>query len=277
MAEGLLDPRTIRQLAAELDLRPTKQRGQNFVHDPNTVRRIVAAAGVDPGRRGARDRAGPRFADPRPAGGGSRGDRDRDRAQPRRPAAADRCRTAACVRRPTARARGRRAARRRAGRSAADAGGGEPALQRERARPAARARPLPRDPGRHGDGAGGGGRPAGGPAGLADLRDPFGEAGLVLRCPPGRQRAADRVLAGAQRRLRAGRARPARAAGHDRHPRGGVRDHRRRVRATPQDAACGLVRAVRVVRCRVGGADLRRYRSAGAWRGPHRHRLREDC
>jgi 16S rRNA (adenine1518-N6/adenine1519-N6)-dimethyltransferase len=46
MAEGLLDPRTIRQLAAELDLHPTKQRGQNFVHDPNTVRRIVAAAGV---------------------------------------------------------------------------------------------------------------------------------------------------------------------------------------------------------------------------------------
>ncbi len=46
MADGLLDPRTIRQLAAELDLRPTKQRGQNFVHDANTVRRIVAAAGV---------------------------------------------------------------------------------------------------------------------------------------------------------------------------------------------------------------------------------------
>lgn len=31
----------IRGLAAELDLRPTKQRGQNFVIDPNTVRRIV--------------------------------------------------------------------------------------------------------------------------------------------------------------------------------------------------------------------------------------------
>ncbi len=46
MAEGLLDPRTLRQLAAELDLRPTKQRGQNFVHDANTVRRIVAASGV---------------------------------------------------------------------------------------------------------------------------------------------------------------------------------------------------------------------------------------
>ena len=46
MAEGLLDPRTIRALAAELGLRPTKQRGQNFVHDANTVRRIVAASGV---------------------------------------------------------------------------------------------------------------------------------------------------------------------------------------------------------------------------------------
>ena len=46
MADGLLDPRTIRQLAAELDLRPTKQRGQNFVHDANTVRRIVRAGEV---------------------------------------------------------------------------------------------------------------------------------------------------------------------------------------------------------------------------------------
>jgi len=49
MSDGLLDPRTIRRLAAELDLRPTKQRGQNFVHDANTVRRIVAAAGVGAG------------------------------------------------------------------------------------------------------------------------------------------------------------------------------------------------------------------------------------
>ncbi len=45
---SLLDPRSIRALAAELDLRPTKQRGQNFVHDANTVRRIVAAAAVAP-------------------------------------------------------------------------------------------------------------------------------------------------------------------------------------------------------------------------------------
>lgn len=48
MADGLLDPRRIRELAAELDLRPTKQRGQNFVHDANTVRRIVAAARLSP-------------------------------------------------------------------------------------------------------------------------------------------------------------------------------------------------------------------------------------
>jgi hypothetical protein len=34
-------------LAAELDLRPTKQRGQNFVIDANTVRRIVRESGVD--------------------------------------------------------------------------------------------------------------------------------------------------------------------------------------------------------------------------------------
>lgn len=46
---GLLDPRTIRTLAAELDLRPSKQRGQNFVIDPNTVRRIVGLSGVRPG------------------------------------------------------------------------------------------------------------------------------------------------------------------------------------------------------------------------------------
>ncbi len=48
MADVLLDPGRIRELAAELDLRPTKQRGQNFVHDANTVRRIVAAAQLSP-------------------------------------------------------------------------------------------------------------------------------------------------------------------------------------------------------------------------------------
>jgi 16S rRNA (adenine1518-N6/adenine1519-N6)-dimethyltransferase len=45
---SLLDPSAVRDLARRLDLRPSKQRGQNFVTDGNTVRRIVAAAGVGP-------------------------------------------------------------------------------------------------------------------------------------------------------------------------------------------------------------------------------------
>ena len=42
----LLDPRTIRRLAESIGLRPTKQRGQNFVVDANTVRRIVAKSRI---------------------------------------------------------------------------------------------------------------------------------------------------------------------------------------------------------------------------------------
>jgi 16S rRNA (adenine1518-N6/adenine1519-N6)-dimethyltransferase len=45
---GLLGAARIRELAARLDLRPTKQWGQNFVVDANTVRRIVRLAGVGP-------------------------------------------------------------------------------------------------------------------------------------------------------------------------------------------------------------------------------------
>ena len=48
MSDGLLDPRTLRAIAADLNLKPTKKRGQNFVVDANTVRRIVALAGVGP-------------------------------------------------------------------------------------------------------------------------------------------------------------------------------------------------------------------------------------
>src|SRR5688500_12728711 len=44
----LLGPAEVRALAAELGLRPTKRLGQNFVHDPNTVRRIVRAAELGP-------------------------------------------------------------------------------------------------------------------------------------------------------------------------------------------------------------------------------------
>ncbi len=43
---GLLGAADIRALAAQLDLTPTKTLGQNFVHDANTIRRIVRLAGV---------------------------------------------------------------------------------------------------------------------------------------------------------------------------------------------------------------------------------------
>ena len=45
---GLLGPAEVRELAARLGVRPTKKLGQNFVHDPNTVRRIVRLAELDP-------------------------------------------------------------------------------------------------------------------------------------------------------------------------------------------------------------------------------------
>ncbi|HSE10784.1 MAG TPA: 16S rRNA (adenine(1518)-N(6)/adenine(1519)-N(6))-dimethyltransferase RsmA [Nocardioidaceae bacterium] len=44
----LLGPADVRSLAERLGIRPTKQRGQNFVIDANTVRRIVRAADLDP-------------------------------------------------------------------------------------------------------------------------------------------------------------------------------------------------------------------------------------
>ncbi len=44
---SLLGPAEVRRLAEELGIRPTKKLGQNFVHDPNTVRKIVVAAGLD--------------------------------------------------------------------------------------------------------------------------------------------------------------------------------------------------------------------------------------
>lgn len=46
LTDGLLTAPDIRRLAAHLDLRPTKALGQNFVIDPNTVRRLVRTAGV---------------------------------------------------------------------------------------------------------------------------------------------------------------------------------------------------------------------------------------
>ncbi len=46
-----LGPAEVRRLCQELDLAPSKRRGQNFVHDANTVRRIVAAAHLAPSER----------------------------------------------------------------------------------------------------------------------------------------------------------------------------------------------------------------------------------
>ncbi|MGH3527461.1 MAG: ribosomal RNA small subunit methyltransferase A, partial [Pseudonocardiaceae bacterium] len=45
---GLLGPAELRTLAQRLGVRPAKRLGQNFVHDANTVRRIVAAADLSP-------------------------------------------------------------------------------------------------------------------------------------------------------------------------------------------------------------------------------------
>ncbi|WP_422935986.1 16S rRNA (adenine(1518)-N(6)/adenine(1519)-N(6))-dimethyltransferase RsmA [Sinomonas sp. P47F7] len=45
----LLGAADIRALAEDLGVRPTKTLGQNFVIDGNTIRRIVAAAKLDPG------------------------------------------------------------------------------------------------------------------------------------------------------------------------------------------------------------------------------------
>ena len=45
---SLLGPAEVRALARELGLRPTKQLGQNFVVDHNTVRRIVRTADLAP-------------------------------------------------------------------------------------------------------------------------------------------------------------------------------------------------------------------------------------
>jgi 16S rRNA (adenine1518-N6/adenine1519-N6)-dimethyltransferase len=45
---GLLGPAELRTLAQRLGVRPAKRLGQNFVHDANTVRRIVAVAELTP-------------------------------------------------------------------------------------------------------------------------------------------------------------------------------------------------------------------------------------
>ncbi len=48
MTSALLGPAGIRALAAEFGVRPRKMLGQNFLHDANTIRRIVRTAGLAP-------------------------------------------------------------------------------------------------------------------------------------------------------------------------------------------------------------------------------------
>ncbi|MEO6715405.1 MAG: 16S rRNA (adenine(1518)-N(6)/adenine(1519)-N(6))-dimethyltransferase RsmA [Mycobacteriales bacterium] len=47
--DGLLGPADVRRLAAAHSVRPTKSRGQNFLIDANTIRRIVRISGVTSG------------------------------------------------------------------------------------------------------------------------------------------------------------------------------------------------------------------------------------
>jgi 16S rRNA (adenine1518-N6/adenine1519-N6)-dimethyltransferase len=47
-AASLLGPAELREIAGRLGVAPTRSLGQNFVHDPNTVRRIVRAAALGP-------------------------------------------------------------------------------------------------------------------------------------------------------------------------------------------------------------------------------------
>ena len=46
---GLLGPLEVKAISEALGIRPNKVLGQNFVHDAGTVRKIVAAGGVEEG------------------------------------------------------------------------------------------------------------------------------------------------------------------------------------------------------------------------------------
>jgi len=51
VSSALLGPADIRELADTLGVRPTKTLGQNFLHDANTIRRIVRTAALEPGEQ----------------------------------------------------------------------------------------------------------------------------------------------------------------------------------------------------------------------------------
>ena len=202
----------IRRLAKELEFRPRKSLGQNFVHDANTVRRMVSASGVGrsdhvlevgPGLgsltlalldRGAtrhrrRDRPG--------AGRSAAADRDgalaqrdsaADRAQPRRVVA---CAAPIWLPSPTAVV------------ANLPYNVAVPALLHLLAE-----FPSIRD--RDGDGAGRGRRTAGRRAGRQGVRRAQRQGALLRPGSPLRHGVADRLLADSARLFRAGAHRPAR-------------------------------------------------------------------
>ena len=211
----LLGAGDVRALAAELDLRPTKRLGQNFVHDANTVRRIVRLAEI-----GADDvvlEVGPGL-----------GSLTLPLLEAARavvaveidPVLADRLPATAAERAPgrDLRVVTADALRIAPGRPPARPGrpGGEPPLQRRRARGAEPAGGPPGAAPRAGHGAVRGRRAARGPARRARLRRPVGQARLVRRRAAGGPGPARGVLAGPRRRLGPRRVRPPRPAGRGR-------------------------------------------------------------
>ena len=215
----LLGPAEVRPLAAALDLRPTKQRGQNFVIDANTVRRIVRESGV--GRDDVVVEVGP--------GLGSltlallevarRVVADRGRPAARRAAAGHHRRVRPGAGRPVRGGARRRDARRPS----------SPARRRPRWSPTCPTtsrcrccctcspllpsleRGLVMVQAEVADRLAAAAR-------LQGLRRPVGQGRLVRRRTPRRRHRPQRLLAGAQRRLRPGRLDPPRAARRPRRP-----------------------------------------------------------
>ena len=202
----LLGPAEIRALAADLGLRPTKTLGQNFLHDPNTIRRIVRTADLVAGRAGARGRSRAGSLTLGPAGGGAPRHRGRDRPGARDVAALAAGRPARSIV-----VEGDAMRVRRSGRT--DRAGGEPAVQRGRAGRAASARECAVVAADSGHGAGRSRRPAGRAAGFEGLRRAVGEGCLVRVRPARRRGVACGVLARPERRLCARPPGPARPAG----------------------------------------------------------------
>ena len=218
------------------DLGPSRALGQNFVVDPNTVRRIARLAGVGPGDPWWRSAPGSGSLTLALAETGAVGDRRRDRPPPL-PVLARGGRagsTCTVVEGDAMRARLGRAARRRttggpwwptcpynvATPLVLDLLDGVPAIERMLVM-------VQREAGE---------RLAAG-AGLAAYGIPSVKVALLGHGPARRQGRARRVPAPAPGRLGAGRDRPPRRAGHRRRPRAAVRAGASRVRPAPQDAA----------------------------------------